>query len=88
MTTLESASKRLDTALEALESRLARRGPGRAESAELSSLRQRYDDLGREYEALLARYESLLANNLTLSDRLDGTITRLKGIADIRPDLS
>ena len=88
MTTLESASKRLDAALETLESRLTRRGPGRADSAELSSLRQRYDDLNSEYEALLERYESLLANNLTLSDRLDGAITRLKGASDIRPDLS
>ena len=84
MTTLEVASQRLNAALDALEERVAAKagaaatasGPGDASEAE--SLRRQLADLAAEYDSLLARYDTLVEKSLSLSDRLDATITSLK----------
>lgn len=85
MTTLEAASRQLNAALDALEDRVAARAgsatttgsPDGASEAE--SLRRQLSDLTAEYDSLLARYDALVEKNLSLSDRLDTTITSLKG---------
>jgi chromosome segregation ATPase len=79
MTTLDDASKRLARALDTLEQKVASAGarPGAGE-AEVESLKTQLADLTSEYDSLLERYDSLVERNLNLSDRLDGTIARLR----------
>jgi chromosome segregation ATPase len=84
MTTLDEASKRLAQALDTLEQKVAAapatesQGGDESLRAEVESLKAQLSDLTAEYDSLLERYDSLVERNLTISDRLDGTIERLR----------
>jgi chromosome segregation ATPase len=92
MTTLDDASKRLARALNTLEQKVAEQKVAAAGTrpaagaAEVESLKAQLADLTSEYDSLLERYEGLVERNLTLSDRLDGTITRLRAAGHAHTD--
>lgn len=83
MSTLETAAQRLTAALDTLEKSVATAtqsaaaGSGGGEG-DADSLRQQLTDLTAEYESLLQRYDALVEKHISLSDRLDNTINRLR----------